>query len=438
MWRWVGLAAAVALLAGGAAQGARSTAPANTSPPTISGTARQGETLTAGSGTWSGSTPITFAFRWQRCKSNGSSCSKISGGDGQTFRLGGIDRGRTIRVSVTATNSDGSASAVSAATAVVVSGDPVNTARPTISGTAKSGETLTASPGSWTGTGSISFGYQWRRCNAAGDQCNDVGDDNQKYSLSSGDVGFRIRVKVVAKNTYGSTGVNSDPTAAVAPGGPVPASTALPTISGIPRDNETLTASAGSWSNAPTRFAFQWLRCDTAGNNCSSTDNGQQYRVNSHDVGHTIRVTVSASNQYGSGSATSAPTAPATAALVAGASIPVQQVSPPQRLVVSAVKFTPSRLHTRSAFVGRFQVKDTRGNPVSGALVYALALPYGWVRNAPEVVTGGDGWATIQFFPTYRMPLRRGAVVFFVRARKPGDNPLAGVSTRRLVQVGIG
>ena len=65
---------------------------------------------------------------------------------------------------------------------------------------------------------------------------------------------------------------------------------------------------------------------------------------------------------------------------------------------------------------------DTRGHLVNGALVYALGIPYGWVRNAPEVVNGGDGWATIQFFPTRLMPIhRRAALVMFVRARKPGE-----------------
>jgi hypothetical protein len=54
------------------------------------------------------------------------------------------------------------------------------------------------------------------------------------------------------------------------------------------------------------------------------------------------------------------------------------------------------------------------------------------------VLTGTDGWATITLLPTRLMPLHRAAVVFFVRARKPGDNLLAGVSTRRLVQVRVG
>ena len=102
------------------------------------------------------------------------------------------------------------------------------------------------------------------------------------------------------------------------------------------------------------------------------------------------------------------------------------------------MQFIPTRLNSRAAFIGRFRVTDTRGNVVSGALVYAIGLPYGWVRAAPEVVTGSDGWATIQFFPTRLMPVHRAALVFFVRARKPGEKLLTGVSTRRLVQISIG
>ena len=75
---------------------------------------------------------------------------------------------------------------------------------------------------------------------------------------------------------------------------------------------------------------------------------------------------------------------------------------------------------------------------VSGALVYVLGLPYGWTFNAPELATDAQGWATITIRPTRNMPMRRrGALVMFVRARKPGDPLLGGVSTRRLVQVGV-
>jgi hypothetical protein len=97
--------------------------PANSSPPTISGTPQSGQTLTATTGTWSGS-PASYAYQWQRCNSIGASCLAISGATTQTYVLTSADVGFTIRVTVTATNSAGSASATSAPTAVVTAASP--------------------------------------------------------------------------------------------------------------------------------------------------------------------------------------------------------------------------------------------------------------------------------------------------------------------------
>ena len=84
------------------------------------------------------------------------------------------------------------------------------------------------------------------------------------------------------------------------------------------------------------------------------------------------------------------------------------------------------------------RVSDTRGRLVQGALVYATGVPFGRITAMPEVASDGNGIATLQFRPTFRLALRRGsAVQIFLRIRKPGENLLAGISSRRLIQISI-
>jgi len=93
-------------------------APAATAPPAISGTAQAGQTLTASSGSWSGS-PTSYAYAWQRCDGAGANCAAISGAAAQTYVVGAADVGTAMRVAVTASNSGGSATAASDATSQV-------------------------------------------------------------------------------------------------------------------------------------------------------------------------------------------------------------------------------------------------------------------------------------------------------------------------------
>ena len=100
------------------------------------------------------------------------------------------------------------------------------------------------------------------------------------------------------------------------------------------------------------------------------------------------------------------------------------------------MKFSPNRLTSRSAFVGRFHVSDTRGFVVRDALVKVTGLPYAWARAGVEVRTDQTGWATMTIVPTQNLPLGRcNALVMFVRARVEGQSLLAGSSARRLVQI---
>ena len=93
--------------------------PANTTPPTITGTAQQGQTLTEQSGTWT-NTPTSFAFQWLQCDSLGNSCLPISGATAQTYVPVAGDVGHALRVQEEARNEVGwSAPATSSATAAV-------------------------------------------------------------------------------------------------------------------------------------------------------------------------------------------------------------------------------------------------------------------------------------------------------------------------------
>lgn len=194
--------------------------PANTSLPTISGTPQDGQTVAANQGSWSGSQPIAYGYQWQRCNTGGGSCATIAAATGSTYAVTSSDPGATLRVAVTATNSNGSAAATSNATAVVQSASsaPVNTSKPTISGTAQQGQTLTANPGGWSGTQPIGYSYRWRRCNTSGRSCTTIaGATGSTYAVGLADVGATLRAVVTAANSAGSASATSAATSVVQP-----------------------------------------------------------------------------------------------------------------------------------------------------------------------------------------------------------------------------
>jgi fibronectin-binding autotransporter adhesin len=431
------------------------TAPVNTAIPVISGSAQTGQILTTSDGTWSGSPPPTFTYEWQRCNSAGSGCAVLSGQHSSTYAVVDADIGSTIRSLVTATNSTGTATAQSSQTAAVAASGsaPRANGQGNISGTLQVGSTLSVSTG-WSGASPIAYSFQWERCDKNGHCVAIPGATGQTYVTTVSDIGFRLRALVAGRNAYGSSSLYSNLTsAAIAAVGAKPALIAAPAVTGSAQVGGTLTTTTGTWSSSTTlHYAYAWLRCDAQGNACSpiSGATGQSWKLTAASAGHTVRSQVTATNLAGSSAAQSIPHAVASAPTgavppsglisVGGGmySVSASAVSLPARLIVSGVSFTPSRLTSRAAFTARFRVTDTRGYAVRGALVYLVALPYGSISPAPEVSTDEAGYATIVVRPTSALPLRKGALVMFVRARKQGDSLLAGVSTRRLVQVLIG
>lgn len=201
-------------------------APANTGEPVISGMTLEGQVLSTTNGSWSGTQPMTFSYRWVRCGADGgapdgSNCSPISGANGKTYTLRGGDVGFRLRVRVTATNSSGSARVASNPTATIAGRRPQNVSAPTISGSAVENATLQASTGTWTGQPTITFSYRWLRCNASGGGCRDIASATaSSYVVRHDDVTHTIRVRVTAHNNAGSRDATSARTGVVQPAGP--------------------------------------------------------------------------------------------------------------------------------------------------------------------------------------------------------------------------
>jgi hypothetical protein len=282
--------------------------PGNTVLPAVTGMAQQGQTLTAGAGTWTGS-GVTYGYQWQRCDGQGNNCQPISGATSSTYTLGGADVGSTIEVVVAATDVGGPTSATSVPTAGVLPAAPVNTGPPSIAGPAQQGQTLTAGTGTWVGLG-VGYAYQWQDCDSQGNNCQTInGATSSTYTPVASDLGHTVNVVITATNGGGSTSATSVATAVVSLP-PAPSNTTPPAINGVAQVGQTLNAGTGTWTSAPSSYAYQWQDCDSIGGNCVDIDGAMAstYTLTTGDPGHTIVVVVTATNAGGSGSATSTAT----------------------------------------------------------------------------------------------------------------------------------
>ena len=107
----------------------------------------------------------------------------------------------------------------------------------------------------------------------------------------------------------------------------------MPTVTGTAQQGQTLTEHHGTWSNSPTAYVYQWLRCNSSGSSSGAIGGAgsQTYSPVAEDVGHELRVTETASNAGGAGSTVESA---ATAAVVPP--VPVDSATP-------TITGTPSR-----------------------------------------------------------------------------------------------
>ncbi len=210
-----------------------------------------------------------------------------------------------------------------------------------------------------------------------------------------------------------------------------------PTILGSAQVGQRLTTTRGTWTGSPTSFRCAWSRCDADGACLTIAGaTGRRYTVKLADVGHTLRSTVTARNSAGSTPATSGPTAvvPPSGCPVGTGTMQVAQLVPPARLEIAGASVSPSLTRATRAIHLTIAIRACGGRPVQGATVFATAIPYNQFAVA-QAITDAQGNVTLtegrrRGFPASQ---HQRLLAVFVRATKPGESQLAGVSTRRVV-----
>jgi hypothetical protein len=452
--------------------------PSDMGLPSVSGSAQQGQPLTAGNGVWVG-LPTGFAYQWQDCDTSGANCANISGATSQTLTLGSGDVGHTVRDLVTATNGAGSTTAASAVTGIVQSSSSLPPLGKATVGalTGSAGANYLDSSGPYTlsasatttqlngyirsdasaalrlraviyaddGTGTkpgafvavsnevtvpagqaagwVTFSFSSSVALSPGKYWLGywyaTGGGGLYYDSVSGGEQFVAATYSSTGNPPASYGASHPSTSAYslyAPlsgsgGGGVspPSNTSPPSVSGTAQQGQTLSASNGSWTNSPTGFAYQWQDCDTSGANCANASGAtaQTYGLGSGDVGHTVRVLVTASNSGGSATAASAVTGvvqsssssaslgkTTVGALVSGAGANYLDASGPYTLsaAASATKLTGYlRGDANSAFKLRAVIYADDGTGTKPGAFVA-------VSNEVTIAAGqGPGWVDFPF-----------------------------------------
>jgi len=169
-----------------------------TAAGTISGTKKVSNTLSVGTTTPSAA---TVTYQWMRCATSGGTYSVISGATSSTYTLTGSDYNKYIELVVTGYG--GYTGSVTSSATSVISSVAISSIG-AITGTAKSGNTLTA--GSTVPSGA-SVTYQWTRCTTSvGTYTSISGATSSTYVLTSSDVGRYIKLTVTAVASSGYTG----------------------------------------------------------------------------------------------------------------------------------------------------------------------------------------------------------------------------------------
>ena len=402
---------------------------ARTGPPTIAGTPQVDKPLTAATGVW---TPNgTPSYQWF------VDGSAVSGATSTTYTPRIEDLRKQVTVKVTMRRAGyTTTSSVSEASASVLPGTFQSTSDPRITGTPRVGQTLTAHPGGWSPTPTLS--YHWYADGVA-----IPGATETTFTATAAELDKHITVQVTARRAgYLTALTESAATTKVQPGSIT--SVDRPEISGKPYVGSVLTATDGAWSVHPTSVGYQWYADGVAISGATASTYTPTSAV--LDQALTVRVTVSADG-YDPAGKTSAATGPVvkgqasfrTAPTVTGNAV-VDHVLRADPGTFSPSTATPSYRWLRG------------GEPISGATgaKYRLVPADVGRRITVRVTLTAPHWASASarttgtpvVRSTPELSVRRGGsgdkVVLVLEVRAPGISDPRGsaIVTDRGVRVG--
>jgi hypothetical protein len=379
--------------------------PSNTAPPAISGTAVQGQVLTSSDGTWTGS-PTSFAHQWQDCDQAGANCSNVSGATSTSYTPTSNDTGHMMRVVVAASNEAGSSSASSAPTAPVATPPITPPPAPTASFSFTPSSPVAGEAVEFNGSSSTCPNgpctYAWSDDGSAVQPLTPLWPlgTGQTLSFTFLEAGTKyVRLTVTDASGQVATTETDVVVSAAAPPPPpaAPTYTYMPTSSGTTPEGQVLNAANGTWTGSPVSYAYQWQDCNSLGSACVNIAGAKAaaYTLTPGDVGDTLRVAVTASNEGGSASASSAATAvvaaspppPPPPAAPTNTSLPTVSGTTTEGQVLNAAN--GSWTGSPSSFAYRWQDCDTAGANcvnIAGAMSTSYTLGASDVNHTVRVV----------------------------------------------------